>query len=239
MKKKCLSCGVQFVLSGSGKRQKYCSKCARRGDGRGRGLPASKALKTKGAEEHLWTPIPSGPNRSPVQFTTPEGDKGRIWISDRNDREREDVYWRSAIAEARSELPRGPRRERPTAARSDNPVDLVNGRLRGKADLRKAILDTELVPPLRGLLVRLCFEMEAPDIGCGQRLVLCQLRGKTIRLYHYRKDGEWMISTTIRRDVFRGLVAANRRYRIKAQRPQLKLVVSNPPKLDERVSDAA
>ena len=31
IKKKCLSCGVQFALSGSGKRQKYCSKCARRG----------------------------------------------------------------------------------------------------------------------------------------------------------------------------------------------------------------
>jgi hypothetical protein len=31
MKKKCLSCGMPFTLSGSGKRQKYCSKCARRG----------------------------------------------------------------------------------------------------------------------------------------------------------------------------------------------------------------
>ncbi|HEX2379213.1 MAG TPA: hypothetical protein VHI74_00530 [Methyloceanibacter sp.] len=48
-----------------------------------------------------------------------------------------------------------------------------------------------------------------------------------------------MRSTTIWRDVFKDLVAANKRYRIKARRPQLKLVVSNPPKLDERVSDAA
>ena len=49
MKKKCLSCGAQFALSGSGKRQKYCSKCARRGDGRVRGLPGSNPLKTKPA----------------------------------------------------------------------------------------------------------------------------------------------------------------------------------------------
>src|SRR6185437_6150495 len=35
MKKRCLSCGVQFTLSGSGKRQKYCPKCARRNDRRG------------------------------------------------------------------------------------------------------------------------------------------------------------------------------------------------------------
>ena len=48
MKKKCLSCGAKFALSGSGKRQKYCPKCARRGDGRGRGSPASKPLKTNG-----------------------------------------------------------------------------------------------------------------------------------------------------------------------------------------------
>ena len=35
------------------------------------------------------------------------------------------------------------------------------------------------------------------------------------------------------------LLNANKRYRIKSQRPQIKLVVSNPPKFDERVSDAA
>jgi hypothetical protein len=115
----------------------------------------------------------------------------------------------------------------------------VNGRLRGKVELRKSILETELVPPLNGFLVRLYFELEAPDIGCGQRLMLCQFRGNKVCLYHYRVDGQWMRSTTVPRDVFRDLVVANKRYRIKAQRPQLKLVVSNPPKLDERVSDAA
>jgi hypothetical protein len=196
-------------------------------------------LKTKGAEKHLWTPIPPGPNRSPIQFTTPEGDKGRIWVSDRKDRDGEDVYWRSAIAEAKKEAAKAAKESKANRGRFHSAVDLVNGRLRGKVELRKAILETELVPPLKGFLVRLYFELEAPDIGCGQRLVLCQFRANKVYLYHYREDGRWMRSTTIRRDVFKDLVAANKRYRIKAQRPQLKLVVSNPPKFDERVSDAA
>jgi hypothetical protein len=218
---------------------KYCSKCARRGDGRSRGLPASKALKTKGAGKHSWTPIAPGPNRSPIQFTTPEGDKGRIWLSDRKDREGEDLYWRSAIAEARKRGALAVKETEANRSRFDSPVDLVNGRLPGKVELRKAILDNELVPPLKGFLVRLYFELGAPDIGCGQRLVLCQFKGEEVRLYHYHEDGQWMHSTTISRDVFKDLVAANKRHRIKAKRPQLKLVVSNPPKFNERVSDAA
>ena len=38
MKKRCCSCGSTFTLSGSGKRQKYCAECAKRGDGRVWGL---------------------------------------------------------------------------------------------------------------------------------------------------------------------------------------------------------
>jgi hypothetical protein len=139
-------------------------------------------LKTKGAEKHLWTPIPPGPNHSPIQFTTPEGDKGRIWLSDRKDRGGEDVYWRSAIAEAKKEAALARKDNEANRSRFDNPVDLVNGRLRGKVELRKAILDAELVSPLKGFLVRLYFELEAPDIGCGQRLVLCQFRGNKVCL---------------------------------------------------------
>ena len=134
MKKKCLSCGTPFTLSGSRWPRKYCPKCSKQGAGRGLGKPASKSLKTKGAEKHLWTPIPPGPNRSAIKFTTPEGDKGRVWVSDRKDREGEEVYWRSAIAEAKK---RGA-----LAAKIDDPIDLVNGRLRGKVELRTAILDT-------------------------------------------------------------------------------------------------
>ena len=54
MLKKCSSCGRSFTLTGSGNRQKYCSKtCRNRGDG---GLPTtgtevgSNPLKSKGAK---------------------------------------------------------------------------------------------------------------------------------------------------------------------------------------------
>jgi hypothetical protein len=92
MKKKCLSCGVQFALSGSGKRQKYCPKCARRGMVPGRGLPGSKLLKTKAAKIASEAELGSfalaqiRAQKSPVSFTTPQGDRVRICLSDCEDR---------------------------------------------------------------------------------------------------------------------------------------------------------
>src|SRR5262249_12454655 len=106
MKKKCLSCGVQFALSGSGKRQKYCAKCARRGVVRGYGLPASKSLKTKTGK--IAPRVDLGPfvlaqirdqKGQPVTFTTPEGARARIWLSGREDRKGEEVYWRVNLEE--------------------------------------------------------------------------------------------------------------------------------------------
>ena len=93
IKKKCLSCGVHFALSGSGRRQKYCSKCAKRRDGRGRGLPGSKPLKTKAAKTVSEIDLGSfvlaqikGQARQPVSFTTPDDDRVRIWTSDHTGR---------------------------------------------------------------------------------------------------------------------------------------------------------
>ena len=108
------------------------------------------------------------------------------------------------------------------------PVDLMNGRLRARIgrDLRQEILDTELAPPLQGFRVRVLFEDEAPAIGSGQRLVLCQFRGKKVILH----GGGY--TATIKRDAFKELVASNRRYRKRdpqRRKPLLKLVVNNPP----------
>jgi hypothetical protein len=234
MEKKCLSCGMQFTLSGSGKRQKYCSKCSRRGDGRGRGLLASKPLKIKDAGRQIWTPIPPGPNRSPIQFTTPERNKGRIWSWEaRIQIKGEEVFWRSAIAKAKKEAALAAKERQTNRSRFDKPVDLMGGAQRGPVGrkLRQTILDTGL--PLPGFTVRLFLKDEAPQIGSGYRKVLCQFRGKSVVLHHAGH------TQAIKREVFKELIAANKRYLIKAQRPQLKLVVSNPPKFDERVSDAA
>ena len=74
--------------------------------------------------------------------------------------------------------------------------------------------------------MRLLLEDEAPAIGSGMRLVMCQFRGKRVVLHHAD------FTATIRRDVFEQLVASNNRYRNRnRQRPTLKLVVNNPPRV--------
>jgi hypothetical protein len=240
MKKRCLSCGVQFTLSGSGKRQKYCPKCARRGDGRGRGLPASKPLKTNGAEKHFWTPIPHDA-RSPIHFTTPEGDKGRIWISDRNDRRGEELYWRVNIAEAKrlAERPCGfsePREATSDVIRIEGNSHVHLTRLEPNPPARdpRCILP-DIWPRPWGYKVKLYIEAEKElqELGCGERTVVVEFDGNKVHVHHNGR------MATMKRDKFKELIAANKRYRIKARRPHLKLVISNPPKFDERVSDAA
>ena len=69
--------------------------------------------------------------------------------------------------------------------------------------------------------------MEAPVIGCGNRLVTVQFRTR-------KKKVEKLVvlhcagyTATIRREVFKELVASNKRYR-KRSKPTLRLVVSNP-----------
>ena len=72
-------------------------------------------------------------------------------------------------------------------------------------------------------------EMEAPVIGCGNRLVTVQFR--TVKR---KKKVEKRVvlhcagyTATIRREVFKELVASNKRCR-KRDKPTLRLVVSNP-----------
>jgi hypothetical protein len=72
-------------------------------------------------------------------------------------------------------------------------------------------------------------EEELQILGCGWRTVIVELDGPRVQLHHNGR------TATMKRDAFKALLARNKRLK----RPQLKLVVSNPPKLDERVSDAA
>jgi hypothetical protein len=59
-------------------------------------------LNSKGAKQPLWTPIPLGETGSPIHFTTPEGDKVKIWLSDRTDRKGEELYWRVNVADLKA-----------------------------------------------------------------------------------------------------------------------------------------
>jgi hypothetical protein len=55
------------------------------------------------------------------------------------------------------------------------------------------------------------------------------LDGSIVHVHHNGR------TATMKRDAFKALLARNKRRRP----PPLKIVVSNPPKFDERVSDAA
>jgi hypothetical protein len=52
---------------------------------------------------------------------------------------------------------------------------------------------------------------EAPNIGSGQRTVLCQFRGKRVILHGVES------SQTVKRQTFKELIAVNRRYRARNQ----------------------
>jgi very-short-patch-repair endonuclease len=72
-------------------------------------------------------------------------------------------------------------------------------------------------------------EKELQELGCGWRNVIIELDGSKVHVHHNGR------TATMKRDAFKVFLARNKR----PKQAQLKLVVSNPPKLDERVSDAA
>ena len=83
--------------------------------------------------------------------------------------------------------------------------------------------------PIKGFPVRLMFEMEAPIIGCGKRLVTVQFRTckkkKVEKLVVLHCAG---YTAAIRREVFKELIASNRRYRKRNQaKPSLRLIVGD------------
>src|SRR5262249_13931427 len=72
-------------------------------------------------------------------------------------------------------------------------------------------------------------EKELQALGSGWGTVIVELDGSKVHVHHNRR------TATMKRDAFKAFLARNKRHK----RPQLKIVVSNLPKLDERVCDAA
>jgi hypothetical protein len=102
MKKKCLSCGAPFTLSGS----RWPRKCSRKGAGHRLGKSVSKSLKTKvgkpGFELDLGSLLLAqiqDQTSQPISFTTPEGDRVKIWTSNHKERKGGEVYWRVNLDE--------------------------------------------------------------------------------------------------------------------------------------------
>jgi hypothetical protein len=185
--RRCLSCGARYSPSGSGYRQKYCPKCARKGVARNGGFSASNLLKTKAAKsgfEYDW-----GDRLSRLEMEGPIalliGDElWRLWPGTET-KKADARHWRLSVKGVRdAATPPPPRKDKPTSF-------------------------------AKGFRVRLMLEMEAPNIGCGNRLVTVQFRTvkrnkRVERVVVLHCAGH---TDTIRRDVFKRLVASNRRYR--------------------------
>ncbi|HSJ77914.1 MAG TPA: hypothetical protein VK913_04180, partial [Erythrobacter sp.] len=216
MKKKCLSCGVQFALSGSGKRQKYCSKCARQGIGRGRGLPGSNPLKTKPAKTVREQVLAHCDKPNPISFITPDGRKGRVWLGAAG--VGDDRHWRVNLNELPTEkrCAFGDQRKAATAdivrieRNSHIPLTRINPDPPAR-DLHG--VQQDIWPRPWGYKVRLYIEAEKElqELGCGRRTVIVELDGPRVLLHHNGR------TATMKRDAFKALLARNKRPR----RPQL------------------
>jgi hypothetical protein len=77
---------------------------------------------------------------------------------------------------------------------------------------------------VKGFKIRICIEAERDlqVLGCGWRIVTCQLRGNNVLLHHNSNI------VTMKRTAFIESVAAVRASRAQRRRPSLRLVVSNP-----------
>ena len=187
MRKKCSSCGAQFTLSGSGRPQKYCPECRKRGMGHSWGLSASNPLNTKAAKtgfENAW-----GDRLSRLEMEGPialliDDELWRLWPGT-GTRKADARHWRLSVKGVRDAATPPPQRKE------------------------------KLTAPIKGFPVRLMLEMEAPVIGCGSRLVTVQFRTvkrkKKVEKFVVLHCAGY--TDTIRREAFKELVASNKRYR--------------------------
>jgi hypothetical protein len=160
---------------------------------------------------------------NPVNFTTPDGHKGRAWLASDSEGKRiigDNCLWRLNATDLLKQCKE--RRPvaaswKPTAEALRRPIIVI-----GRDGPVKAI-DDALGDP-KGFRVRLCIEAEKElqVLGCGWRIVTCQFRGHKVLLHH---NGT---VATMKRAAFMALVAATRAARPERRRPSLRLVVSNP-----------
>jgi hypothetical protein len=183
-----------------------------------------------------------GQSGSPIQFTTPEGDKGRIWTwKPRTQVKGEEIYWRSAINEAKKLWKRPCGFSEPRKATSDI-LDVEGNshipltRLKPNPPARDPNVLPDIWPRPWGYKIRVYIEAEKElqELGCGQRAVVVEFDGNKVHLHHNTR------TATMKRAAFKEFIAANKRYRKRMQRkPQLKLVVNNPKPQDTIKEEAA
>ena len=176
MKKKCLSCGAQFALSGFGKRQKYCSKCARRGDGRVRGLPGSNPLKTKPAKTVREQVLAQRDKPNPISFIAPDGRRGKVWLGATG--VGDDRHWRVNLKDLPAEKRCGftdPCKATAEIIRIEGNTHIPLTRLNPEPPARDVqCVQPDIWPRPWGYKVQLYIEAEKElqELGCGRRTVI-------------------------------------------------------------------
>jgi hypothetical protein len=225
MQKRCLSCAATFSLSGSGKSQKYCAECRKRGVGKGWGFTRSNALKTKAA----WNDFSEGiPPSETSLLTTPDGDKVRVWSSARTNRRGEGVYWQVNVEELKrlgekrcgfSEPRKAPAYIIAIEGNSHIPLTRLTPEPRAS---EPGDCDENTWPNPWGYKCRVYIEAEKElqELGCGWRDVIIELDGKKVHVHHNGR------MATMKRDAFKEFLAGNKRFRkrLKPKRPDLKLI---------------
>ena len=160
---------------------------------------------------------------NPIGFSLPDGTKGRVWLASDRDHSKiigDDRLWRVNTEELLRQRERRPKAISwlPTAEALRRPIIVV-----GRNDPVRDVDDA--LQTVKGFKLRICIEgeKELQILGCGWRIVTCQFRGDKVLLHH---NGN---IATMKRQAFKGLVAVNKNLRRK--RPNLRLVVSNPPRM--------
>ena len=233
MKKKCLSCGLPFALSGSGKRQRFCSKCARRGIAGVRGFSGSNPLKIRPAKTVREQVLAQRHKPNPISFITPDGRKARVWLGGAG--VGDDRYWRVNLKCLPAERRCGftePRMATSDIIRIEGSPHIRLTRLHPNPPARDpACVQPDTWPRPLGYKIQVHIEAEGElqELGCGWRTIVVELAGSRVYLHHNGR------TATMKRDAFKAFLARNKR----PKRPRLKLVVSNPPKPNQEVSDAA
>jgi hypothetical protein len=121
---------------------------------------------------------------NPISFAVPDGTKGRAWLaSDKGDPKivGDDQLWRVNIEELLRQKERRPKTTpwTPTAEALRRPIIVV-----GHNDPVRDIDDA--LKTVKGFKVRIYIEgeKELQVLGCGWRIVTCQLRGSKVFLHH-------------------------------------------------------
>ncbi|MGH9549597.1 MAG: hypothetical protein ACRD3W_09485 [Terriglobales bacterium] len=190
-------------------------------------------MKTKTATTVHEQVLAQHDKPNPISFITPDGRKGRVWLGAAG--VGNDLHWRSNLKDVPAEKCCG--FVEPGEATAD--IVRIEGNFHVPATRQNAdppardpqCVQDDIWPRPWGYKVRLHIEAEKElqELGCGWRIVIVELDGSRVRLHHNGR------TATMKRDAFKALLARNKR----PKRPQLKLVVDNPPKLDGRFSDVA